>query len=423
MITSSDLTMSWRLFRYDAARQRKRIALTVLAIAWGTITLVLLVSMGEGMRGQLNRASRSMGEGIAVVWPGATSRAFAGLPSARRMRFRQEDVDLVRAQVPEIASASAEYEAWQTPLTVGRKTLAHRVQGVEPSYAAIRSYFAQAGGRFINERDQAEKRRVVFLGDELAQDLFGKGVDPVGQEILIRDTHFLVVGVLVPKMQTDMYSGPDANHASIPSTTFTAMFEHTAEPHPANFVYKPVSPDLGDAAKDAVYRVLGARLRFDPNDLPALRVWDTRENQRLNNNIVFGIEIFLGIVGVITVLIGGMGVANVMYALVKERTREIGVMMALGAKVRHVMLPFVLEALAMTALGGLLGTAISVLILQLVAALPAEGMAGRLLTHPEFSPVVAAGTSLVIGTVGLLAGYLPARRASSVDPAVSLRYE
>jgi putative ABC transport system permease protein len=428
MITPADLTMVWRLFRYDAERQKKRIALTVLAIAWGTLTLVLLVSMGEGTRTQVNRGSRSMGEGIAVVWGGSTTRPFMGLPSGRRISLRQEDVDAVRAQVPEIAAISAEYVAWQTPLTVGRRTIAHRVQGVEPYYGEMRNYFPQAGGRFLDATDQAERRRVVFLGNKLADDLYGHGLDPVGRDLQIRDAHFIVVGVLEPKLQTDMYAGPDAEMATIPSTTFAAMFGDagkTAEwrTRPSNFVYKPQSPEVADAVKERVYGVLGGRLRFDPDDVPALRMWDTRVNQRMTNNLVLGIEIFLGIVGAITVFIGGMGVANVMYALVKERTREIGIMMALGAKVQHVMLPFVLESLIMTALGGLAGTLVSMAILKGIASLPGEGMAAEILTHPSFSPMVAVGTSLVIGAVGLLAGFLPARRAAAVDPAVSLRYE
>jgi putative ABC transport system permease protein len=121
--------------------------------------------------------------------------------------------------------------------------------------------------------------------------------------------------------------------------------------------------------------------------------------------------------------VGGMGVANIMYAVVKERTREIGVKMALGAKVRQVMSPFVLEALTMTILGGTLGTAVGITLMQIIAALPLKGEAFEFLGRPTFSPAIAAATSLILGTVGMLAGYFPARRAASVNPAESLRYE
>jgi len=145
--------------------------------------------------------------------------------------------------------------------------------------------------------------------------------------------------------------------------------------------------------------------------------------QRINDNVALGLQIFLGIIGGLTLLVGGMGVANIMFAVVKERTREIGVKMALGAKERQVMLPFVLEALLMTVLGGILGTAVSLGLIAAIAALPLKGEAFDLMGRPTFSPAIAAATAIVLGTIGSLAGFFPAKRASSVNPAVSLRYE
>jgi putative ABC transport system permease protein len=285
----------------------------------------------------------------------------------------------------------------------------------------MRNSIAQAGGRFLDEEDYAQKRRVVFLGNKLADGLFEPGANPVGREVKISGITFLVIGVLEKKIQTQMYSGPDAEQATIPATTFLSIYGATRRP--GNFVFKPRTPEDSAAAQAQVYQVLGARYHFDAADRPALRLWDTREMQRLNDNIVVGVQIFFGIIGGLTVLIGGMGVANVMYALVKERTREIGLEMALGAKVRHVMMPFVLEALIMTVAGGVLGTTISLLIVTAVRSIQFDAEALEFLAHPAFSPLVAAATSLVIGSIGLLAGYLPARRAAAVNPAVSLRYE
>jgi putative ABC transport system permease protein len=145
--------------------------------------------------------------------------------------------------------------------------------------------------------------------------------------------------------------------------------------------------------------------------------------QRINDNIALGIQIFLGIIGALTLLVGGMGVANIMFAVVKERTREIGVKMALGAKERQVMLPFMLEALLMTVLGGVLGTTLSLGLIATIAALPLKGEAFDFLGRPTFSPAIGAATAMVLGTIGSLAGFFPAKHASSVNPAVSLRYE
>jgi len=417
-MSPAELLLVWRLFRVDAARNRKRIGLTVMAIAWGTLSIVLLLSFGEGMKRSFHRNSRGMGEGIGVLWPGATTRAYAGLPSGRAISFTDEDAELLGARIPEITGISREYSK-RVPVARGTKTVNARVRGVDPAFGEMRNIIPAAGGRFLNEMDSALKRRSVVLGDELATDLFGKE-EPVGKTVVINQSTFLVVGVMQPKVMMGMYSGPDKGQASIPAPTFKAMF---TDAKIGNMVYKPANEQVADQAKAQIYRVLARKYRFDPDDTRALGVWDTRENQRITGNIALGIQMFLGIIGGLTLFVGGMGVANIMYAVVKERTREIGVKMALGAKVRQIMSPFVLEALTMTILGGTLGTAVGVALMQIVAALPLKNEAFEFLGRPTFSPAIAAATSLILGTVGMLAGYFPARRAASVNPAESLRYE
>jgi putative ABC transport system permease protein len=410
--------MVWRLFRSDAAHNRKRIALTVLAIGWGTLSIVLLLSFGEGMKRSFHKNVRGMGEGIGVLWPGATTRAWDGLPSGRSIRFNDEDMDLLKARIPEITAISREYSR-RIPVTVGTKSVNARVRGVDPAFGPMRNLVPVAGGRFVDEADLGEKRRVVFLGDELAKDLFGT-TDPVGRTVQINQSTFLVVGVMQAKVMMGMYSGPDKGQASIPATTFRSMF---TDARPGNMVYQPVRPEAGDQVKVEIYRVLGRKYRFDREDRRALGIWDTRENQRITENIALGIQIFLGIIGALTLFVGGMGVANIMYAVVKERTREIGVKMALGAKVRQVMVPFLMEALMMTVMGGILGTIVSLLLMAGISVLPLKGEAFDFLGRPTFSPAIAGCTSAVLGMIGLLSGYFPARRAASVNPAVSLRYE
>jgi putative ABC transport system permease protein len=414
----AELALVWRLFRADLAHQTKRIVLTVLAIAWGTLSIVLLLSFGEGLKRAFSKGSRGMGEGIAVVWPGATTRAYMGLPSGRPIPIKEEDPVLLRSRIPEIAALSVEFSR-RVPVTVGTKSLNARLRGVDPEFGELRNLHPQPGGRFINARDVDEKRRVVFLGEELARDLFGSE-DVVGRTVQINQSAFLVVGVMQTKIMMGMYSGPDKNQATIPATTFKSMF---TDARIGNLVYRPVSLTLGDTAKAELYRVMGRKYHFDPEDTRSLGIWDTRENQRITDNIALGIQIFLGIIGGLTLFVGGMGVANIMYAVVKERTREIGVKMALGAKQRQVMMPFVFEALLMTVVGGLVGTAVSLGLIATIAALPLKGEAFDFMGRPTFSPAIAAATALVLGTIGSLAGFFPARRAASVHPAVSLRYE
>jgi putative ABC transport system permease protein len=419
MPTSTEIALVFKIFRHDAARNRKRIALTVLAIAWGTLSIVLLLSFGEGLKRAFHRSKNGIGEGgIGILWPGATTRAYLGLPSGRTITFTDEDAAMLRARIPSIASISREYAKY-CPVAMGTKLVNIRARGVDPSFGDLRNIIPREGGRFIDELDLQAKRRVVFLGEEVAADLFGD-VDPVGRTVLVSQSSFLVIGVMQPKVMMGMYSGPDKKQISIPASTFKSMF---TDAHVENLVYRPQTMELADQAKEEIYRVLGRKYRFDPDDTRALGIWDTREDQRITMNIALGIQIFLGIIGALTLFVGGMGVANIMYAVVKERTREIGVKMAMGAKVRQVMAPFLMEALMMTVMGGLLGTAVALGLMGVIAALPLKGEAFDFLGRPTFSPAIAVATSTVLGTIGALAGYFPARRAASVDPAISLRYE
>lgn len=417
-LIKTEFALVWSLFRQDAGHNRKRMLLTVIAIGWGTLSIVMLLSFGEGMKRAFHKGTRGMGENIGVLWPGSTTRAYAGMGSGRTIQFQDEDGEMLLSRIPSLASVSREYSR-RRGLTAGTKTVNARVRGVDPSFGEIRNHVPQPGGRFINEADMKEKRRVIFLGEELAQDLFGTQ-SIVGREVTINQSVFTIIGVAQKKTMMGMYSGPDKNQAAIPATTFRSMY---TDARVGNFIYLPTSLETADLAKSEIYRVLAAKYRFDPEDRRALSIWDTRDNQRITDNIALGIQMFLGIIGALTLFVGGMGVANIMYAVVKERTREIGIKMALGAKARQVMAPFVLESMVITGFGGVLGTAVSLSTITIIAMLPLQGEAFDLMGKPTFSPAIAIATSLILGAVGMFAGYFPARRAASINPAESLRYE
>jgi putative ABC transport system permease protein len=408
------------LFASSSRLQKKRAYLTIAAIAWGTVAILLLLAFGEGLKRQMDKNRRSTGENIAVMWPDVTTKPWKGLPAGRPIRLRIDDLDFIRGRMPKLKAVHGEVVSWRTAITYGRKTVNGRVIGTNYVYGEDRKHYPQAGGRFFGPEDEINRRRVVFLGNEMARDIFGDE-PPVGKTLLVNNAPYTIIGVMQKKTQMGMYGGPDANHAVIPITTFRAQF---GRERLNNLVIETEHPQDMKAALKKLNEVLGPKYGYDPTDDRALATWDMVKSSQTTSNILIGIQIFLGIVGALTLLIGGVGVANIMYAVVKERTREIGVKMALGARRRWIIMPFVLEAVVYTLIGGALGITIANVLVSLTAFIPIENnKVMSFLGRPTLSPQIGIITSLILGVIGLLAGYFPARRAASVDPASTLRYE
>ncbi len=415
-----DLALVLQLFFRSARLQKKRATLTIASLAWGTVTILLLLAFGEGLKRQVSQNEQAMGSNLAILWPGETSIPYKGLAEGRSIRMRLDDVEFVRERMPELDAVWGEVTSWRTALAYGRKTVNGRIIGTLPIYGDRRKQFPKPGGRFLDPQDETEKRRVVFLGNEIAKDIFA-AEDPVGKTLLINNSPFTVIGVMVPKRQSSTYGGPDAQHGVIPASTFKALFGQDR----LNVLVLRVkkSEDMDDALV-RLNQVLSPRLGFDPEDTRVFGVWNTVEGQKMTVKILLGLEIFFGVIGALTLIIGGVGVANIMYAVVKERTREIGVKMALGARRNWITGPFILEGLVYTLLGGLFGALIAIVLVTLIGFLPTEGNeALEFLGKPTLSWPIGVITIAILGTAGLLAGYFPARRAASIDPATTLRYE
>ncbi len=293
------------------------------------------------------------------------------------------------------------------------------MEGVYPAFEEMRRVFPAAGGRFLSERDVVEKRRVLFLGNEIAERLFGDE-PPVGKTVLLDALPFTVVGVMKEKFQDSSNNGPDANRAIIPASTFQTIYGHEFVNH---FIIRPRDVSRAAFVKSELYRVLGKRHRFDASDERALGMWDFIEDEKLTRSIGLGIQIFLGMVGAFTLLVAGVGVANIMYVVVKERTREIGIKLAVGARRRHIMAQFIFEAMLIALLGGVAGLTLATLIVIGVDSISSGSPAMEYLLNPKLSVPIAAICASILVFIGLAAGILPARRAAQIDPVESLRYE
>ncbi len=416
-----DFGVIFALFASASQLQKKRAFLTIASIAWGTVAILLLLAFGEGLKLQLSKNRRAMGENISVLWPGETSKPARGLPPGRPIRPRLDDLDFIRSRMPELKSVIGEITSWRTAIAFERKTINARVIGTSWEYGDARKHFPVAGGRWLTPEDEKQRRRVAFLGDEVKEDLFGKALDPVGKTILVNNAPYIVIGVMQHKTQMGAYGGPDAQHICIPITTAKAQF---GRDRLTNVLLETHDPDEMKPALKKFNEIMGAKMGYDPTDDRAFGTWDTVESAKINRMITGGIQMFLGIVGALTLLIGGVGVANIMFAVIKERTREIGVKMALGAKARWIIWPFVLEALVYTFIGGAIGIAIAALLMAAATFLPVESNeVMSFLGRPTLSPMIGIATASILGMIGLLAGYFPARRAARIDPAATLRYE
>ncbi len=397
----------------DIRSQKMRTALTVFGILWGTASVVLLLAFGKGIHARQQKAVRGMGEYIVIMWPGRTSKPFEGLPKNRQIRFREDEARLMKANVQGIGEVSPEYGRSDVKVRVGKMEKLIRIVGCWPEYGIMRNIIPQEGSRWINDQDLENKRRVIFIGPELKQDLFGED-EAVGRIILVNGVPFTVIGVMIPKNQDSSYQGRDVRMAFIPTSTFRAMY---GVEYVNNMVFRASDPKNTENVKNGVYRVLGAKLNFDKDDREALAMWDTTENEKFFGAFFIAFRSFLGVIGAFTLIVGGISISNIMNVVVEERTKEIGIKMALGAKPRFIMSQFVFETLFLTGIGGVLGFAFAATVVALVPSFNVEDYIGV----PEISASVAITTILVLGLIGLIAGYFPARRAARCNPIEALR--
>ncbi|MFA6540413.1 MAG: ABC transporter permease [Bacteroidota bacterium] len=405
-------------FFHDLRTQRTRAFLTLLAVTWGTVSVMLLLAFGEGLGNRLTAGLLNAGNRILIVYGGETSIIHDGLPKGRRVRFTEEDISLLRESIPGIAMISPQYRG-NVSLTYGKKTTTTECEGVNPDFEEMRRMFPAGGGRFINESDVLSQRRTLFIGIELAEELFGSE-NPVGKVVMMDAVPFTVVGVMQKKIQTSMNNGPDTWRAIIPYTTFHTRYGNL---YVNSIVIRPTDPSQQARLKENLSQFLGSKYHFAPEDERALFIWDFLEAEKINNKVSMGIEIFLGSVGFLTLLIAGVGVANVMFAVVKERTREIGIKMAIGARKNYILAQFIFEALSIAFIGGTIGIMITWAIVFIVHLFPADSGPMQFLGRPVISTSIMFLTVGILALVGLLAGFFPARRAANVDPVESLRYE
>jgi putative ABC transport system permease protein len=410
-----------RFFWSEYRKRRKRAALITFALFWGTLSILLLMAFGRGMNTQFHVAFSGLGETLIMVYGGQTSLPFEGLPKGRPISLYPEDIDYLKDRIPEIRLIAPESYSYLA-VSAGGKEINRSVHGTTSEFGVMRTQVPQLGGRFLNADDAAEGRKVAFIGWKVAADLFG-GADAVGRTIVINRIPFTVVGVLQKKIQDSMYQGPDAEQVYLPFHAYRQIDNRRR----INQIHiMPRDASQSPLIEARVKTLLGRKYRFDPDDRYATSFWNTIEDAKEGMAIFKGIEIFLGLIGGLTLLIGAVGVTNLMYAVAKERTKEIGIKLAIGARRRTIVGQFFLETVFVFAKGTFWGFVTAFNIVQLIRLAPINydsfGIEAYLL-RPEFSFQITVTYLAVLAVLCFLAGIFPALRASRANPIESLRYE
>ena len=404
---------------YGAMRHnRRRTALTMLGMAWGIATVVMLLAYGDGFGRACANIFANFGTKLVIVVPDRTSMQAGGQKAGVLVRFTQDDVETLTTNLPQITHITPEVSK-QASIQYDTRVFTWAVTGNYSNVFDVRALKLRQG-RFYNPEDEMQRARVAVIGSEAKEKLFS-GRNALGEHIRVDGLSFEVIGVLSAKMQE---GNDDINRVIyIPFSTMSEL-KNTHYLDTVWFTYQ--TPEY-ESLEQSVRTILATEHKFNQTDRQAVQVFNLMTQVHQFEIITLGLKILMGFIGTLTLGIGGVGLMNIMLVSVTQRTREIGVQKALGARRRYILLQFLAEALTITFTGGVLGivlaytVALSVGRLTLYSAFAKNGEAG------DIRLIIAPGTliasTLILGAVGLVSGMIPAFRASRLDPIEALRHE
>mgnify|MGYP005836237415 CR=1 FL=1 len=397
-----------------------RTGLTMFGLAWGVVSITLMTAAGDGLREGQTRLQKQFGENLLLIFPGRTSRQAGGERAGRPVRWTIYDHEIIAPDCPSCAYILPELTRGAVAVRSAFNAASLLVSGSLPPYQQLR-HLPAAEGRFFSWEDERQARRVAFLGADARTQLFGAR-EAVGRGIAINGRPYRVIGVMQSKEQDSSYDGRDVNKIFIP---FSAMIRDLPQPPPLppqtidQLIVKARTLDEHETCLGEVRRALARIHRFEPGDEDAAYVWDTLKQSRAFETLANGMKYFLGAMGVVTLLLGGIGTMNVMLVAVRERTREIGLRKALGATSRGILIMFFLETLIIVLFSGGAGLAFAHAVCAAVNTLPMPMYFAGLWATWQVGVFCIA----LLGLIAIGAALYPALRAASIDPVEALRFE
>ena len=417
--------MIWEIFKRvieNIVAYRKRSLMTIVGIVWGIASFILLVAYGDGFERAMILGMSYFGDRIVVVWNGQTSMQAGGSRSGRVIRTTPEDVETLRQRATLVKKISPEvYEQMQ--LRWGDRITSAGIRAVNDEYGAIRGMF-MGEGRFISADDLANMRRVAVLGYDLKQKLFSRS-PALDQDLFINGIRFTVIGVVKKKIAISNYFDQDDNCAMIPINVMGIMADIR---YNDVLVFQPVNGVLEDRAVRQVRTILGEVHKFNPLDEKALLLDRSSEGYQIIMGLCTATSILMDLIGIFTLAVAGVGIMNIMLFCVQERTHEIGILKALGARKRHIRLQFLGEALAMSMIGAAVGYVFAVLLAGWIGYIPFLSELFEDKSHQGDITLLVDSHAFflsftILTFIGLLSGLWPAIKASRLSPVEALRSE
>lgn len=398
-------------------RNRSRSLLTAFGVFWGIFMLVVLIGGGKGLQNMMMDNFSGFATNSGMVFSSTTGEAYKGFRKGRWWSLQNGDLETLRTQVPELDVVTCSMNRWGNQAVYGDKSRNCNVQGFFPDYQAI-APMTISPGRFINEIDIRERRKVCVIGKRVYEQLFAPGEDPCGKQIKVGSIYCTVVGVSVSESDMNV-QGRSSEAVVMPATTFQLIYNMGERFDVLCYTVKP-GKTVTEAQKK-VDAILKRVHMIAPDDKQAVMFINAENMFSMMTNLFLGVRVLVFLVGAGTLLAGIIGVSNIMMVTVKERTVEIGIRRAIGAQPSDIMQQIMLESLTLTLVAGMTGIVCAVGVLQLVDGAFA-GDAGQLFGF-QVGFGAAVGTCILVAILGILAGLAPAYRAMAVKPIEAIRDE
>jgi putative ABC transport system permease protein len=392
-------------------RNKLRTALTMLGIIIGVGAVIALVSIGQGAQSMVQDQINGMGTNMMFIMPGNVMFGGASMGAGAASTLTEEDVQAMVKEIPTIAAASPMTRS-SGQLVFGNQNWFVQIQGANEKFPLIRNWKVDRG-EFFTDQDVRSSERVMVLGKTVADKLFG-GLDPIGQLIRVRNLPFRIIGVLAAKGQSMVGQDQD-DTAVVPYTTVQKKLLGQQIPSISQAMISSISPEASSVTEKQVTELLRQRHKIQPGQTDDFMVRNMTDVAQTSAQITTLMTILLGSIAAISLIVGGIGIMNIMLVSVTERTREIGIRMAVGARPNYIRLQFLTESLVLSLVGGLIGVLIGGTLAAVVA---------KFLGWPTLVSAASVLISFAFATaIGIFFGYYPAHKAAALDPIEALRYE